>query len=241
MAKKRKRKLKKKRVAVLIVMLLFVALCVIAMTAPLFNINYINITPCEHLTDEEILVSASIPKGENIFRTNLKKAKNKIAQIPYVDKVEVTRKFPDKVIIKIVESIISGYVPSGDKFMGIDKGGKVVEITNEPEEKIRLEGFKVIDAEPGKKIKFEKENDDILFVILEKFDSYDITSLISTANASNIINITFTTKEGLKVILGSEDEMDYKIKLFKNIREQGYITGIFDVSNPSMPTYRSVE
>lgn len=241
MAKKRKRKLKKKRVAVLITMLLIAALCIIAMTAPLFNINYINIAQCEHLTDEEILIAASIPKGENIFRTNLKKAKNKIAQNPYVDKVEVIRKFPDKVIIKIVESVISAYVPSGEKFVGIDKGGKVVEITNEPEDKIRLEGFKVTDAEPGKKIKFDKENEETLFTVLEKFDSYDITSLISTADVSNAVNITFITKEGLKIILGSEDEMDYKIKLFKSIREQGYTTGIFDVSNPSMPTYRSVE
>ena len=241
MARKKKRKIKKDRVAFLVVFLLIIALMVVALTAQIFNINSITVSPCENLAYETILLSASIPEGENIFRTNLKKSKNKISQIPYVDNVDILRKFPDKVVINIRESVIVAYIPYGENMIGIDKKGKVVEITTEIHDKIILTNLTVVNAEPGKKIEFEKQNDDMFFLCLDKFEEWNLTHLIASADLSNRTNISFITKDGLKVILGSTEEIDYKIKLLINIREKGYNTGIFDVNDPSVPTYRSVE
>lgn len=242
MAKKKKRKVKKKRVALLIILLFTAALLAVAMTAPFFNINKITITGCEHITEEEVLLAASIPKGENIWRTNLGRAEKMIKKIPYVDEAEVLRKFPDKVVIKIIESEIAAYIQNGDRYIGIDKKGKVIEITDVPPDKINILGFEAAEFVPGEIIKFQdSQNDEVLYKCLDEFEKRNLSPVIESVLILSRIEISFTTKEGLKVVLGSTDELDYKLKLFSSIIEKGYTKGVFDVSNTSMPTYRSVE
>lgn len=240
MAGRRKRK---KRIAkVLAVLLLLTSLLTVALTAPYFNISSITCSGFEKVTQEELLIASGIVQGNNVFRTSLKKAKKGISQIPYVDAVEVKRKFPDRIVIKIEESVLAAYVTYEDMFIGIDRNGKILEISSEKEEGILTAGSLTVSAAvAGQTLEMEDGHLETLLTCINKFEELEVLTLIESIDVSNRVSVSFLTGDGLNVYLGSTEEIDYKAKLFKNILERGYKTGVFDISNPSQPTFRSQE
>ena len=55
------------------------------------------------LQREQILQTASLHEGENIFAVNLARVHDRLQQLPQVDEVQVVRKLPAEIDIKIVE------------------------------------------------------------------------------------------------------------------------------------------
>src|SRR5438128_5489789 len=55
------------------------------------------------LQREQILKTADLHEGENVFRVNLARVHDRLQQLPQVDEVQVVRKLPAEIDIKIVE------------------------------------------------------------------------------------------------------------------------------------------
>ena len=64
------------------------------------------------LQREQILSVAELREGENIFRVNLGRVHERLQELPQVDEVEVTRKLPGEVDIRIVERKPIGWITS---------------------------------------------------------------------------------------------------------------------------------
>src|SRR5436190_14891676 len=64
------------------------------------------------LQREQILSVADIREGENIFRVNLARVHDHLQELPQVDEVEVVRKLPAEIDIRIVERKPIGWVTS---------------------------------------------------------------------------------------------------------------------------------
>src|SRR5438270_4549710 len=61
---------------------------------------------------EQILSVAELREGENIFRVNLGRVHDRLQELPQVDEVEVTRKLPSEVDVRIVERKPIGWITS---------------------------------------------------------------------------------------------------------------------------------
>src|SRR5207244_6771470 len=55
------------------------------------------------LQREQILNAADLREGENIFRVNLARVHDLIQQLPQTDEVQVMRKLPSEIDIRVVE------------------------------------------------------------------------------------------------------------------------------------------
>src|SRR5438874_11633855 len=55
------------------------------------------------LQREEVLKTADLHEGENIFSVNLAQIRDRVQQLPQADEVEVVRKLPNEIDIRIVE------------------------------------------------------------------------------------------------------------------------------------------
>jgi cell division septal protein FtsQ len=64
------------------------------------------------LQREQILAIADIREGENIFRVNLARVHDRLQELPQVDEVEVVRKLPSEVDVRIVERKPIGWITS---------------------------------------------------------------------------------------------------------------------------------
>src|SRR5437773_8236493 len=70
---------------------------------PDYQLKAIELQTDGTLQREQILRTADLREGENIFRVNLARVHDQIQQLPQIDEVEVVRKLPGEIDIHVVE------------------------------------------------------------------------------------------------------------------------------------------
>lgn len=70
---------------------------------PDYNLATVDIRTDGTLQREQVLKSADLHEGENIFRVNLSRVHDHLEKLPQVDEVQVVRKMPSEIDIRIVE------------------------------------------------------------------------------------------------------------------------------------------
>jgi cell division protein FtsQ len=121
-----KRKRNHKKMAAIIGLGILVAF--VALFTPWFNIKSIIVEGSFQIKQEDIINASGIPIGQNIFRVNYFRAKSAIKQNPYIEKVSISRKYPNKITIKVVERKRAGYIAFKGNNIIIDKNGFVLEV-----------------------------------------------------------------------------------------------------------------
>ena len=70
---------------------------------PDYELKAIELQTDGSLQREQILKAADLREGENIFRVNLARIHDQIQELPQVDEVQVVRKLPSEIDIRVVE------------------------------------------------------------------------------------------------------------------------------------------
>jgi cell division septal protein FtsQ len=70
---------------------------------PDYRLSTIEVQTDGALPREQILKTADLHEGENIFRVNLGRVRDTLQQLPQVDDVQVVRKLPGEIDIKVIE------------------------------------------------------------------------------------------------------------------------------------------
>src|SRR5213595_1430464 len=70
---------------------------------PDYKLSAIEVQTDGTLQREQILSVADLREGENIFRVNLGRVRARLQELPQVDEVEIVRKLPSEIDIRIVE------------------------------------------------------------------------------------------------------------------------------------------
>src|SRR5215469_8240149 len=70
---------------------------------PDYQVKTIELQTDGTLQREQVLNAADLHEGENIFSVNLARIRDRIQQLPQADEVEVVRKLPNEIDIRIVE------------------------------------------------------------------------------------------------------------------------------------------
>lgn len=70
---------------------------------PDYQLNQIEVQTDGTLQRDQILKAAGLREGENIFSVNLAQVRDRLQQLPQVDEVQVTRKLPGAIDLRIIE------------------------------------------------------------------------------------------------------------------------------------------
>ena len=70
---------------------------------PSYRLSQIEVQTDGTLQREQILKTTGLREGENIFRVNLARVQDALQQLPQVDEVQITRKLPSEIDIRITE------------------------------------------------------------------------------------------------------------------------------------------
>jgi len=133
--KKKHRVKKKVNPNKVMIVLLFVLMFAFSMSAvlvsDLFNVKYIEVTGNDRVTKSSILntvdKNGDLLRNKNIFMFSKKDVEEKIKKNPYIDVVEVDRKLPNKIVVKIQEKEIFVTLKNGDNYCYIDRDGNLLE------------------------------------------------------------------------------------------------------------------
>ena len=221
--KKRRRNRLKRRFIVFVFILVCTGIIFTVLKAPFFNIQSIMCVGQQVMTEEEIIKIAEAEIGKNIFSTNVKAMKHRLASEPKIAESNVRRLYPNKIKIWVREAKTVASLESGGQWIFVDKAGKVINVIDKTEGE-KLEDIAVLlDFEPastklGESI-VDPENQTHKKAIeclnmLDKLELIDKTTSISTTDISDI-RIDYDKR--LYIMLGGYEQMEYKLTFIKKV------------------------
>ncbi|MCM1577543.1 MAG: FtsQ-type POTRA domain-containing protein [Ruminococcus sp.] len=245
---------KRKRRGAGVLLFLFAAcIMLILSTTLLFNVENVNVTGASNYTAEEIIEASGIKAGDNLVRMTSEKMADKIEdQLVYIENAEITRAFPDTLVINVEASVPAANFICSNSVLLISRSGKVLEEIAEP--KADLLNFTGTDPKPGllPGDEFESEDEHKTAVITELMEYYskngeaaEGVTLIDVADRSNI---SYTYDGRIVVKLGTVNDIDYKMDFSRAIvtnqigdRTEGVLTILSDAQRASFLDKESLE
>ena len=154
--KKKKRRKKHYLLRLLIIAAVCVGLYFLA-HIEYFNVDNVVVTGNREISDEEIIKLSGIKTGGNLFDVHPLIAQHKIKKNLYIEDVDVDRKLPDKIEIRITERSGKAQFAMGKKFVITDNDGMVLEISKEQRKVTLVEGVTPEKAKPKKDIEVKEQ------------------------------------------------------------------------------------
>ena len=213
---KRSAKINKLKRILLLLSLIIIILVLILLLTPLLHVRKINCTGNSKIPVDQIIQASKIKVGDNLILTSKSKAIDSINDIPYVKSVEVSKKLPSTINIKVVECKVYSYVLVSKKYIYLDDEGKVLEISDKiPEQgKTLLVAGKIKSYEVNQVIEFENDSYlDNYKTLVRMLDGSAFSGMITNINIADESNLSFTVNEKFTVVLGDIDNLDYKINI----------------------------
>ncbi|MDT0201259.1 FtsQ-type POTRA domain-containing protein [Nocardioides sp. AE5] len=113
------------------------------------------------LTVEQVEAAAAVPHDVPLARTDLDAIRDRVEELPAVRTADVSRKWPDAILVKVTERVAVAVVEAGGEFRGIDAEGvafrdfaeqpeslPLIKIDEDTAADARAEGAAVIAALP---------------------------------------------------------------------------------------------
>ena len=230
---KRKRKIKNRIIITILSVLIVVTTLITLSLTVFFNLKEIIVSGNTVYSADEIIDSAEIAEGDNLFRISGNKISTEIEEsLPYVKSVEIERVLPDALKLIITETKDEICIVKGNELYTADLSGKILSKTDVYDEKlIKVKVSSDAKISVGKNIEFKTEREaelfDMLFAAITDND-WDVDAVdISDPYAGRI-----RYEDRLIVEFGSTIYFEQKISYFnagiKNISNDA--VGIFDLS-----------
>lgn len=216
--RKQIRKMKIRR-TIFFTCLALIAVMIIMFYTPIFKIRSIEIEGNQKTETSAITECMGDIVGKNLFRTKISALKNAVSEIPYVQSVEIDRKvLRSKLVVTISECEEAASIASGDGYIIIDAGAKILEnVAEKPENIPEVTGLNVANINVGEQLKSDDtEKFEIALRCLEEMKKIDILQNVRSISVEDISNITFNYDDRLDVLCGSGIELEKKLAFFKS-------------------------
>ncbi len=238
---KRKQRRKKRRIIFLKRLALFlsvtgiITLVVLCLTV-FFPINKISVTgePAGEIgyTQKEIIKASGISKGQNFFTAGKGAEEDITKNLPYILYVEIDKKFPETVNIKVTYAAETICYVFGSEFYVCDSDGKLLSIKKQkPENLTVVYGSTVKKTKTGENVTFKDEKiSEVPDYISKKLSDAGIT--VNSVDVSNDMSIKVRINNSFDVVYGSsanfENKTTHLVQMLKSIEEG--LVGTIDLS-----------
>ena len=202
----------------------------------LFNVHEVEITGLDgsSYTEEEIVSSSGISRGDNLVRMNTDNIRmDMLNDLLMIDDVKIKKAFPHKVEMDIVPSIEAAYVECSGGYVLISENWRIIGQKEKTENKnlIVVKGFECVSSEE-KTILSSKDHDkgEILKNILDEIKKQNIEKMVSV-DITDKYDIELNYDNRITIKIEKPDDIEYKLKyaykiITDELRENknGYLT-----------------
>ncbi len=183
---------------------------------PVFNIKWIDVEGNQKTKFGEIVKASGVEYEQNMFRLNIKKSKQQIRTIAYIDDVKIARHISGGVMIKVTEREPVACLKYANGFVLIDKEGRLLETLKEPTGYPEIVGIKLSKQKIGDIL---KETDEAKIAtmdeLLDKLKEHELLQRTSKINISKANNAEFVIDGNKNVITGGNYRLDYKLMMLE--------------------------
>lgn len=207
-------------------------------------VNNVKVNGVSHLTDQEVTQLAAVPDDSTLLRLDSDGIANRLKEHPWVQSVNVVRKFPDTVELDVTERDVAAVVKISNKSIWvISTDGVWLSAATKQDWKDyrRIIG---VDANLAAPVAGSECTDGGVLNALSIYDSIsdDLASQVKSISAESSVKTSLTLKNGVTVAFGDASDIELKEADINALLQQydGKISYI-NVRVPSRPTYRGSE
>ncbi|WP_410593950.1 cell division protein FtsQ/DivIB [Amycolatopsis sp. lyj-23] len=221
----------RRRWVALLSVLTVVALVYLLFFSSMLGVQDVSVSGARTVPADQVRTVAAVPAGKPMLRLSTDEIRDRVAAMPGIATVEVSRSWPNTVDITVTERTAIAFFdsgPGGDGVHLVDGGGVV---------------FKTVPARPAglPELKLPKVSADdpvtravtaVLGVIPEQ-----LLKQVTTATAKTPASVEFTLANGKIVRWGTAEQTDRKAKVLAALLTQD--GKVYDVAAPELPTITS--
>ena len=216
----RKRKKKKKKGKIKFIAFLLVVTVLVLMLTPIFTVQWFEVTGNVKISDSRILKASGIETGDNLFRFNVKRTKDKIRTITQIDEIRILRWFPSGIKIRVTERVPVAALKTKNGYLTTDIKGKLIEAVKETHLPV-VENINTTTLKPGDSLKEEQiEIISQLVEVAKIVEDSDLNDRMTEFGIDKSGNYKFLIDGNKNVVLGEETRIDYKLKMLKAVVDE---------------------
>lgn len=95
-------------------------------TSPRFGVSEIITTGAKHRSPDELATTAGIAKGQNVFTTDLDKARARLLADPWISDATLGRQLPGTIFVHVVERQAGGLLATNEGTYLVQRDGSVI-------------------------------------------------------------------------------------------------------------------
>ena len=221
----------RRRWVALLSVLTVVAMVYLLWFSSMLGVKDVSVSGSRTVSADRIRAVAAVPSGKPMLRLSTDEIRDRVAGMPGIATVEVSRSWPNTVEITVTERAAIAFFdsgPGGDGVHLVDGGGVV---------------FKTVPSRPSglPELRLPKVSADdpvtravtaVLGVIPEQ-----LLKQVTTATAKTPASVEFTLANGKIVRWGTAEQTDRKAKVLAALLTQD--GKVYDVAAPELPTITS--
>ncbi len=234
-----KRKKKKKNRGALTFLIIIIIIAGIAFVGyNFFQVKNIVFNGCERYDQEYLTKLSGVEMGRNILMIDKKDIMAKMESDPYLDIVDISRHYPNELIIDIKERKPACVAEYHGSFFVLDGECNILgSASQEDQSKLPLVyGLKAESMQIGNPV-ISSEDYQIVVIenILASLGNVGITTEIAKIDVALTGDLTMYTLDGFTVKLGQNEEIENKMKTLKavldELRKEGLKSGTIDITS----------
>lgn len=187
-------------------------------------VKSVDVTGVGTLTVEQVRAVAAVPDGRPLARLDLGAIESRVESLAVVKSVDVTRKWPNQVLIEIEERVAIAVVEIGGRLRGMDASGVVFrDFQRAPADLPRVQTSSGTGAEALQ---------EAAKVIVAMPSS--LSARVDHVEVVSVDQISLVLRDGRLVVWGSAAQSDEKARVLEALLTQD--ARVYDVSVPGEPT-----
>ena len=207
---------------------------------PLFGLSEVRVSGIEAVTEAEVLEAAGVRIGEPYLGLDLTAIGGRVAALPRVAAVRVTRDYPSSLRIAVTERPPVASVSDGSAYWLVAADGTVLDpVGGQPADLPYVASVPLPDGVgPGSRLPPGNELANAL-TALGGMDP-QLKRQVTGVNARTLDSLEFTLKDGSRVLYGLAVDQPAKdaavLLVRRTLKREGREAQRIDVRNPSAPT-----
>ncbi|MGL5811140.1 MAG: cell division protein FtsQ/DivIB [Nocardioides sp.] len=191
------------------------------------SVETVRVRGLELVTEASVVALADVPMGEPLVRVDTDAVGRRVAALSPVLRVEVTKAWPDEVLIEVTERQVVATVEIGETVRGMDSEGVLFrDYSRAPRGLPRIRSRAAVDSETL------EESGRVLASL-----PAELAGKVDYVSVESIDRVTLVLRDGRTVLWGSAEESADKARVLATLlgaTKARYL----DVSVPGLPTFR---
>lgn len=199
-----------------------------ALFSSVFAVRAVDVEGADLLSEGQVRALAGVPEGEPLARVDVQAVEGRLRALAPVYSVRVTRSWPDRIVVRLVERSAVATVHIGPDLRGIDAEGVVFRTFD-----ARPRGLPLIEARADVGDEAIREGAGVVTALpgplRERVDRIEVRS---------VDHISLRLRGDSVVLWGSAERSDDKARVLSALLAARPDVRRYDVSTPGRPTTR---